>query len=71
MEPEWLKVASSPVLWIIGFIFAGNALVQSWLFYRLSRRVGARLRMSDGAMKEALRAAFVASLGPRSAASSA
>ena len=31
MEPEWLKVATSPGLWIIGFIFAGNALIQSWL----------------------------------------
>ena len=30
MEPEWLKVATSPGLWIIAFVFAGNALIQSF-----------------------------------------
>jgi uncharacterized protein DUF5058 len=64
METDWMKVATSPGLWIIGFIFAGNALIQSWLFYRLSRRVGARLQMNEGAMKEAVRASFIVSLGP-------
>jgi len=64
MQPEWLKAATSPGLWIIGFIFAGNALVQSILFYRLSRRVGARLQMGEAGVKEAIRASFIASLGP-------
>ena len=64
MEPEWLKMATSPGLWIIGFIFAGNALIQSYLFYRLSRRVGTRLRMGEAGMNEAVRASFITSLGP-------
>ena len=51
MQPEWLKVATGPGLWIIGFVFAGNALIQSFLFYRLSRRVATRLQMSDAGMK--------------------
>ncbi len=64
MQPEWLKVATGPGLWIIGFVFAGNALIQSWLFARLSRRVAARLQMGERGLKEAVRASFVASLGP-------
>jgi hypothetical protein len=64
MEPDWLNAATSPGLWLIACIFAGNALVQSYLFYRLSRRVGTRLQMSDAGMNEALRASFITSLGP-------
>jgi Domain of unknown function (DUF5058) len=64
MEPEWMKVATSPGLWVIGFIFAGSALIQSYLFYRLSRRVGTRLQMAEMGMNEAVRAAFITSLGP-------
>jgi hypothetical protein len=64
MEPEWMKVATAPGLWIIGFIFAGNALLQSYLFYRLSRRTGTRLQMGEAAMREAVKASFIASLGP-------
>jgi hypothetical protein len=63
-QPEWLKIAAGPGLWIIGFIFAANAIVQSLLFARLARRVAARLRMSDRGVKEAIRASFVASIGP-------
>ena len=64
MEPEWIKVATGPGFWVIGFIFAGNALTQSYLFYRLSRRTGARLRMGEGGTREAIKASFIASLGP-------
>jgi hypothetical protein len=64
MEPEWLRVATGAGMWVIGFIFAGNALVQSYLFYRLSRRVGARLRMSETTMNQAVKASFIGSLGP-------
>jgi hypothetical protein len=59
-----MGVATSPGLWIIGFIFAGNALIQSYLLYRLSRRVGTRLQMGERAMNEAVRASFITSLGP-------
>ena len=64
MEPDWLKAATGPGLWIIACVFAGNALIQSVLFYRLSRRVGTRLQMSEAGMNEALRASFITSLGP-------
>ena len=59
-----MKVATSPGLWIIGFIFAGNALIQSFLFYRLSWRIGTRLQMGEAGMKEAVKASFITSLGP-------
>jgi hypothetical protein len=64
MEPEWLKVATSPGLWIIACVFAGNALVQSFLFYRLSRRVGTRLQIKQRTMDEAIKASFITSVGP-------
>jgi hypothetical protein len=64
MQPEWMKVATGPGLWIIGLVFAGNALIQSWLFARLSRRVARRLQMGERGLKEAVRASFVASVGP-------
>ena len=40
MDPDWLRIASSPGMWVIGLIFAGNALLVSFLFYRLARRTG-------------------------------
>ena len=64
MQPEWMKVATSPGLWIIGAIFAANGLIQSYLFYRLSRRVGTRLQMGEERMNEALKASFITSIGP-------
>jgi hypothetical protein len=64
MEPEWLKIASSPGMWVIGFVFAGNALLQSFLFYRLARSTGAKMKMAEGAMNEALKASFITSVGP-------
>ena len=64
MEPDWLSVATSSGLWVIAWVFAGNALIQSLLFYRLSRRVGTRLRITERAMNEAMKAAFITSLGP-------
>jgi hypothetical protein len=59
VEPEWLRMASSTGMWIIGFIFAGNALVASYLFYRLAKKTGRRMKMN-----EALKASFITSLGP-------
>jgi hypothetical protein len=32
MLPNWLQIATGPGLWIISGVFAGNALVQSFLF---------------------------------------
>ncbi len=68
MEPEWLKMASSPGMWIIGFIFAGNALVCSYLFYRLAKKTGRRMKMKEEVMHEALKASFITSLGPATGA---
>ena len=64
MEPEWLRMASSTGMWIIGFIFAGNALVASYLFYRLAKKTGRRMKMKEEVMHEALKASFITSLGP-------
>jgi len=64
VEPEWLRMASSPGMWIIGFIFAGNALIQSYLFYRLARKTGTKMKIKTEAMGEALKASFITSLGP-------
>jgi hypothetical protein len=51
-------------MWIIGFIFAGNALIQSYLFYRLVRKTGTRMKIKTEVMGEALKASFITSLGP-------
>jgi hypothetical protein len=45
VEPEWLRMASSTGMWIIGFIFAGNALVASYLFYRLAKKTGLKMKI--------------------------
>lgn len=64
MEPEWLRMASSPGMWVIAFFFAGNALIGSYLFYRLANKTGRRMKMKEEVMHEALRASFITSLGP-------
>jgi hypothetical protein len=64
VEPEWLRMASSTGMWIIGFIFAGNALVASYLFYRLAKKTGRRMKIKEEVMNEALKASFITSLGP-------
>lgn len=64
MQPEWLRLASGPGMWIIGFIFAGSALVQSYLFYRLAVKTSKKLQMPQVAVSEALKASFITSIGP-------
>jgi MFS family permease len=64
MEPEWLRMASSPGMWVIAFFFAGNALIASYLFYRLAKKTGRRMKMKEEVMHEALKASFITSLGP-------
>jgi MFS family permease len=64
MEPEWLRMASSPGMWVIAFFFAGNALIASYLFYRLVKKTGRRMKMKEEVMHEALKASFITSLGP-------
>ncbi len=64
MDPEWLRMANSPGMWIIGFIFAGNALIASFLFYRLAKKTGTRMKIKAEVMNEALKASFITSLGP-------
>ena len=64
MEPEWLRMASSAGMWIIAFFFAGNALIASYLFYRLAKKTGRRMKMKEEVMHEALKASFITSLGP-------
>jgi hypothetical protein len=64
VEPEWLRMASSTGMWIIGFIFAGNALVASYLFYRLAKKTGLKMKIKEEVMNEAVKASFITSLGP-------
>jgi len=64
MEPEWLRMASSTGMWVIAFFFAGNALIASYLFYRLAKKTGRRMKMKEEVMHEALKASFITSLGP-------
>jgi MFS family permease len=64
MEPEWLRMASSAGMWIIAFFFAGNALIASYLFYRLAKKTGRRMKMKEEVLHEALKASFITSLGP-------
>jgi hypothetical protein len=49
---------------IVGFLFAGNALVCSYFFYRLAKKTGRRMKMKEEIMHEALKASFITSLGP-------
>jgi MFS family permease len=51
-------------MWIIAFFFAGNALIASYLFYRLAKKTGRRMKMKEEVMHEALKASFITSLGP-------
>jgi hypothetical protein len=55
-------------MWIVGFLFAGNALVCSYFFYRLAKKTGRRMKMKEEIMHEALKASFITSLGPAMAA---
>ena len=64
MDPEWLRIASSPGMWVIGFVFAGKSLFQCFLFYRLARKTGQRMKMKPEIMDEALKASFITSVGP-------
>jgi hypothetical protein len=62
VDPEWLRMSSSPGMWIIAFIFAGNALVASFFFYRLAMRTGRRMKMKEEVLHEALKASFITSI---------
>ncbi len=64
MDPEWLRMASSAGMWVIAFFFAGNALIASYLFYRLAKKTGRRMKIKEEVMHEALKASFITSLGP-------
>jgi len=64
LPEEWLAIATSWVMWLIGFITVGNALIQTLLFYRVIRRVGEKIKMKPGILKEGLRAALITSIGP-------
>jgi len=57
-------MSSSPGMWIIAFIFAGNALVASFFFYRLAMKTGRRMKMKEEVLHEALKASFITSVGP-------
>jgi hypothetical protein len=51
-------------MWVIGFIFAGNALLASWFFFRLAKRTGRKMQIREEVMRKALKASFITSIGP-------
>jgi len=59
-----MKIMTGAGMWIIGIIFGLSALIQSFLFYRLARGTGKRMKIKDETMNSALRASFISSLGP-------
>jgi len=46
VNPEWMKIMTGAGMWIIGIIFGLSALIQSFLFYRLARGTGKRMKIS-------------------------
>ncbi|MEW6376399.1 MAG: DUF5058 family protein [Thermodesulfobacteriota bacterium] len=64
MEPEWLNQATGFGMWFIGFLTAGNALLQTILIYRQARKYGLKMKLKDRAMREAVKAALITSIGP-------
>jgi len=64
LPEEWLVIAMSWAMWLIGFITMGNALIQSILFLRVARRAGAKLGLKPEVLRRALHAAFITSFGP-------
>ena len=68
MEPRWLKMATSPGLCVDQLHLRRQCLIQSYVLYRLSRRIGTRLQIGERAMNEAVRVSLITSFGPALAA---
>jgi len=51
MEPEWLKQATGFGMWFIGFLTAGNAVLQTILLYRQAHKYGLKMGLRSEAMK--------------------
>lgn len=64
MEFEWLKVLTSPMMWIIGLITAGNSIVQTVLFYRISRKTADRIGLKKETVARTIKAAAISAIGP-------
>ena len=64
MEPEWLKQAAGLGMWLIGFVTAGNALLLSVLLFRQARKYGIKIGLKPQAMRDSVKAALIASVGP-------
>lgn len=60
----WTDLARSPILWIIGFITAGNALLQTLLFYRKTRETAQKIGMKRKILTDVIKTSVISSIGP-------
>lgn len=60
----WTDLAGNYILWIIGFITAGNALVQTLLFYRKTRETAQKMGLKREILKEVIKSSAISSVGP-------
>ena len=61
---DWWLAATSAGMWFIGFIAAGNALLQTFLFYGTIKRTGQKLQLKEISLKRAVSASLITSIGP-------
>ncbi len=64
MELEWLKVLSSPGMWIIAFITVGNSIIQTLLFFRVSKKTAVQIGLKKEVVGNTIKTAFVSAFGP-------
>jgi len=61
---DWYAIATSPIMWIVGIITAGNSLIQTTLFLRVARKTAPRIGLTGAQVSKALKTGVVASIGP-------
>lgn len=60
----WYEIVTSPIMWIIAGITAGNSLVQTILFFRVSRRAALEIGLTREQVTKSLFTGVISSLGP-------
>ena len=61
---DWLSIVTSPVMWAVGLLTAGNSIVQTVLMYRISKRTAARIGLSKETIAKTLKVAAISAIGP-------
>lgn len=64
MSEEILKIANSPILWVICGITVAIAVIQALLYMRLARKVSKDIGISQERCKQAVKTGMIASIGP-------